>query len=154
MKINPSTKGVALGLVALLLLGACTAALPAEKAPAATSADPDVGTEPPTGAVADADLRTTTPTDTPTETPTETPTAEPTPGDEYEIVTLLPPDAIRAIDSPEFYALKEADEEYQAGELVLGVEFEGDARAYSVGMLSRREIVNDTVGGRPIAVTW
>ena len=31
---------------------------------------------------------------------------------------------------------------------------EGDARAYSVPLLSRHEIVNDVVGGKPIAVTW
>lgn len=40
-------------------------------------------------------------------------------------------------------------------ELILGVEIEGDARAYSVPLLSRQEIVNDVVGvGKPIAVTW
>jgi hypothetical protein len=39
-------------------------------------------------------------------------------------------------------------------ELILGVEIEGDARAYSVPLLSRHEIVNDVVGGKPIAVTW
>lgn len=74
--------------------------------------------------------------------------------DEYTIVTLLPRDAIPAIDNPEFYSAKEADEFYAPDELIIGVEFEGDARAYSVPFLSRHEIVNDTVGGRKIAVTW
>jgi hypothetical protein len=69
-------------------------------------------------------------------------------------VTLLPPDAIRSIDDPEFYSVEEADEEYQPGELVLGVELDGEARAYSVSLLSSREIVNDTLAGEPIAVTW
>ena len=36
----------------------------------------------------------------------------------------------------------------------LGVEFNGDARAYSVPLLSSHEIVNDTVGGVKISVTW
>ena len=74
--------------------------------------------------------------------------------DEYTIVTLLPRDAIPAIDNPEFYSSEEADEFYSPDELIIGVEFEGDARAYSVPFLSGHEIVNDTVGGRKIAVTW
>ena len=69
-------------------------------------------------------------------------------------MTLLPPDAIRSIDDPKFYGVEEAGEEYDPGELVLGVEVDGEARAYSVGLLSRREIVNDTLAGEPIAVTW
>ncbi len=48
----------------------------------------------------------------------------------------------------------EADTEYAPDELVLGVSINGDHRAYSTGLLSGHEIVNDTVGGRPIAVTW
>jgi hypothetical protein len=69
-------------------------------------------------------------------------------------VTLLPPDAIRSIDNPKFYSVEEADREYQPTELVLGVELDGEARAYSVALLSGREIVNDTLAGQPIAVTW
>ena len=74
--------------------------------------------------------------------------------DEYEIVTLLPQDAIPAIDNPEFLSVAEADGSYLPDELVIGVEFNGDARAYSVPLLSSHEIVNDTVGGEKIAVTW
>ncbi len=72
----------------------------------------------------------------------------------YDIVTLLPKDAIPSIDRPRFYSVQEADAEYEPDEVVIGVEFSGDARAYPVGLLSSHEIVNDTVGGRPIAVTW
>ncbi len=41
-------------------------------------------------------------------------------------------------------------------ELVLGVEINGEARAYPINMLTgpRREIINDSVGGRSIAATW
>lgn len=74
--------------------------------------------------------------------------------EEYTIVTLLPRDGIPAIDNPQFLGPDEADDFYDADELVIGVEFEGDARAYSVPFLSGHEIVNDTVGGRKIAVTW
>jgi hypothetical protein len=74
--------------------------------------------------------------------------------DELEIVTLLPRDGIPAIDNPEFLSAEQADEEYALGELVIGVNYDGDARAYSIPYLSNHEIVNDTVGGRKIAVTW
>jgi hypothetical protein len=73
---------------------------------------------------------------------------------DLEIITLLPKDAIRAIDNPQFLTPDEANNEYAPDELILGVEFNGDARAYSVNFLSRHEIVNDTVGNIKIAVTW
>jgi hypothetical protein len=43
------------------------------------------------------------------------------------------------------------DEDY-----VVGVELDGESRAYPLNMLSRpeRHVLNDTLGGRPIAVTW
>jgi len=73
---------------------------------------------------------------------------------DLEIVTLLPPDAIPAFTFPDYYSVKEANQEYVPEEMVIGVEFNGDARAYSVSLLSRHEIVNDTVGGIHLAVTW
>jgi hypothetical protein len=73
---------------------------------------------------------------------------------EYQIITVLPKDAIPSIDNPRFYSVPEADEEYASEELVIGVEFDGEARAYSIPLLSSYEIVNDTVAGRAIAVTW
>lgn len=73
---------------------------------------------------------------------------------DYEILTALPRDAIPAIDDPKFVSVDEADESYGEDELILGVEFNGDARAYSVPLLSSHEIVNDMVGGVKIAVTW
>ena len=41
-------------------------------------------------------------------------------------------------------------------ELVLGVVVGGKARAYPINMLTgpHREIINDSLGGRPIAATW
>ncbi len=73
---------------------------------------------------------------------------------DYNVVTVLPRDAIPAIDNPKFSTVDEANERYAEDELVLGVEFNGEARAYSIPMLSSHEIVNDTVGGVKIAVTW
>ena len=73
---------------------------------------------------------------------------------ELRMVTLLPRDGIPAIDSPRFLTVEEANRTYNDDELVIGVEFDGDARAYSIPLLSNHEIVNDTVGGVKIAVTW
>ena len=73
---------------------------------------------------------------------------------DLEIITLLPRDAIPAIDDPQFLTAAEGDDFYDPNELVIGVDFDGDARAYSVPYLSNHEIVNDTVGGVKIAVTW
>ena len=72
----------------------------------------------------------------------------------YELVTLLPRDAIPAIDDPQFYDAGAADREYTPDELVLGVDINGERRAYSTALLNQHEIVNDLVGGQPIAVTW
>jgi hypothetical protein len=74
--------------------------------------------------------------------------------DELEIVTLLPKDGIPSIDNPVFLSAEEADLEYDPDELIIGVQFNGEARAYSIPLLSGHEIVNDTVGGVKIAVTW
>ena len=88
-----------------------------------------------------------------------TPASEPTsptaaaPRD-LDIVTLLDFDAIKAIDTPEFLSPEEVGDTYRPNEKVIGVSIDGDNRAYSVPMLSRHEIVNDTVGGVKIAVTW
>lgn len=73
---------------------------------------------------------------------------------DYDIVTVLPRDAIQAIFEPKLLTADQAREQYAPDEMVLGVEVNGDARAYSIPYLSRHEIVNDTVGGKPIAVTW
>ena len=85
------------------------------------------------------------------DTPTPVPTTDFT---ELEIITLLPKDAIPAIDNPSFLSVEDADELYDPDELVIGVEFNGDARAYSIPYLSGHEIVNDTVGGVALSVTW
>ena len=83
-----------------------------------------------------------------------TPADGQTEDEQYRIVTLLPRDAIPAIDEPQFLTADQADREYEPDEEVIGVVFDGQARAYSIPLLSKHEIVNDTVSGHPIAVTW
>ncbi len=71
-----------------------------------------------------------------------------------DIITLLPKDAIPAIFDPEFVTANEADAFLSEHDDVIGVVIDGDARAYGTAFLSSREVVNDTVGGRAITVTW
>ena len=40
------------------------------------------------------------------------------------------------------------------GDRVIGVVVNGEARAYPITVLNVHEIIHDTLGGRPIAVTW
>ena len=71
-----------------------------------------------------------------------------------DIITVLGKDGIPSIDNPSFVGSGEADQQMLSNERVLGVSINGDHRAYPLNMLSRHEIVNDTVGGVPVAVTW
>ncbi|MDQ3358971.1 MAG: DUF3179 domain-containing protein [Actinomycetota bacterium] len=64
-----------------------------------------------------------------------------------------PPDGIPAIDEPRFEPASGVtwlDER----EPVLALDLEGHSRAYPVQVLTWHEIVNDTVGGVPLAVTY
>lgn len=72
----------------------------------------------------------------------------------FEIITVLPKDAIPAIDNPKFVPVARAREQMSPTEQVIGVSIGDEHRAYPTAMLSSHEIVNDVVGGRPIAVTW
>lgn len=69
------------------------------------------------------------------------------------VSTLLPPDAIPAIDDPRFVPASEAGF-MRDDEPVVGLVVDGVAKAYSLWHLDRHEIVNDTVAGDPVAVTW
>ena len=71
-----------------------------------------------------------------------------------KIVTVLGRDGIPAILEPEFIDAKAAFPDMAPDERVLGLSINGDHRAYPLNLLSRHEIVNDTVGGVPVAVTW
>ena len=73
---------------------------------------------------------------------------------EYRIVTVLPRDGIRAITDPEFVQAAEAEKWMVSREQVIGLDIEGEVKAYPINMLSRHEIVNDVVGGKAVAITW
>ena len=62
-------------------------------------------------------------------------------------------DGIHTVDAPEFSHIGEASWVGRDTE-VLGVEVGGDTRAYPVRMMEYHQIVNDVVGGVPIAATY
>lgn len=70
------------------------------------------------------------------------------------LVTVVEQGKIPAIDDPRLVSASEAEFEMDRREKVIGVVINGDARAYPIKILARHEIVNDVVGGEPIAVTW
>ncbi|WP_420645268.1 DUF3179 domain-containing protein [Candidatus Leptofilum sp.] len=72
-----------------------------------------------------------------------------------ELLSGGPPrDGIPSIDNPQFI-FPDAAEAWLAGnEPVIAVEFNGDARAYPLQILTWHEIVNDEVGGVPLIVTF
>lgn len=65
-----------------------------------------------------------------------------------------PKDGIPSIDSPEFVSVSEADRWIQDNELVLAIEHKGVKRVYPLQILVWHEIVNDTIAGDPILVTY
>ncbi len=74
--------------------------------------------------------------------------------DYTEIMSGGPPkDGIPSIDAPKFVPVAEMAD-LGPEEPVIGLSIEGDARAYPLRILTWHEIVNDVVGGVPVAVTY
>jgi hypothetical protein len=71
---------------------------------------------------------------------------------EYNFPFLIPFDGIPPVYDPEFVAADEAPliEE----ELVIGVAWGGESKAYPISVLRFREMVNDELAGIPTLVTW
>lgn len=92
-------------------------------------------------------------TSTPGETVPTPPLYRLRPGD---LVLAAEEDAIPAIFANEdlFVDAEAGSREWNDAEPVVGLEVNGDARAYPVRLLSNHEIINDVVGGRPVAITW
>lgn len=65
---------------------------------------------------------------------------------------LLGRDGIRPIYEPVHVEADDVD--WDDDTLVIGVALDGQARAYPVQALNRREMVNDRIGGTPLLATW
>ena len=72
----------------------------------------------------------------------------------HEIFPVLPRDGIRAVFEPRFDPVEDADEWLDDLEPVIALEYNGEARAYPLQILTWHEIVNDNVGGEPLVVTY
>jgi len=72
-----------------------------------------------------------------------------------EILSGEPPkDGIPAIDQPQFISVEEARAWLKPQEPVILLQIGDDARAYPLQILTWHEIVNDTLGGVPVTVTF
>lgn len=72
-----------------------------------------------------------------------------------EIMSGGPPrDGIPSIDNPRFVTTREAAKWLDPREPVIVLNLGGEARAYPLQILTWHEIVNDTVGGVPVSVTF
>jgi len=73
--------------------------------------------------------------------------------DPNEILSGGPPkDGIPSVDSPRFDFAGTTP--FGGDEKIIGVVIKGEARAYPYGVLNWHEIVNDTVAGVPVSVTY
>ncbi len=63
-------------------------------------------------------------------------------------------DGIPPLDTPAFVSYANADAWLRDGEPVVALALAGEARAYPLQILIWHEIVNDTVGGLPVAVSF
>ena len=96
---------------------------------------------------------------------------EPAPEEEYDIKVTAdgtkyiihpekiqsggpPKDGIPSIDNPMFAPLKEADLWIEDNELVLAIIYKGIKRVYPLQIMVWHEIVNDTIAGDPILITY
>jgi len=99
-------------------------------------------------------------------TPTPRPEPTPTPPPEKKVfdrshhvataadlVKLANPDTKKALLNPDFLDVSEAKAQYTDSELVIGLSVNGQHKAYSTSFMGTW-IVNDTVGGDPLLVTY
>lgn len=78
------------------------------------------------------------------------------------VASGMPKDGLRSIGNPSFlspdeaeaYALSKRGKYMKATDRVIGVAINGESRTYPLRVLNWHEIVNDTVGGRAICVTY
>lgn len=85
------------------------------------------------------------------------------PFDPADYVESAPVDAIAPVYNPKYvnpgevYRPKHGEPgkfELDPDELVMGVEINGEARAFPISLMRRREMVNGIIGGVPVLVSW
>lgn len=71
-----------------------------------------------------------------------------------DLIFSLPRDAIPALNYPDVVSAEDADAFLDPVDLVLGVEMNGEARAYPLSIMQWHEVVNDLLGGKLFAVNY
>ena len=108
--------------------------------------------------------KTPTPPPEPTHTPLPEPTHTPLPkkrmfdrshhvATSADLIKVGNPDTKKALLNPAFFDVSEAEDQYTDSELVIGLSVNGQHKAYSTSFMATW-IVNDTVGGDPLLVTY
>ena len=157
-KIRVRRSLTALAMAAVLVIAACAQAGGTSTLDRAPGPESDANSTMPTPEASRAVPASPTPSPSPSSTPAPPPTPGPSPIPRPPspragaFRQLLPRDAIRPIYDPSFVPAGQAD--LSARELIIGVSLNGETKAYPIGPLQYREIVNDTVGGVPVLVTW
>ncbi|MCH8089876.1 MAG: DUF3179 domain-containing protein [Chloroflexi bacterium] len=157
-KIRVRRSLTALAMVAVLVIAACAQAGGTSTLDRAPGPESDANSTTPTPEASGTVPASPTPspflssTPVPPPTPRPSPTPRPPSPRAGAFRQLLPRDAIRPIYDPSFVPADQAD--LSARELIIGVSLNGETKAYPIGPLQYREIVNDTVGGVPVLVTW
>lgn len=64
-----------------------------------------------------------------------------------------PRDGIPSIDKPKFVAARSANF-LKPGDRVIGITYNGESRAYPINILNWHEIVNDSIRGKAVSVTY
>ena len=70
-----------------------------------------------------------------------------------DLIKVGNPDTKKALLNPAFFDVSEAEDQYTDSELVIGLSVNGQHKAYSTSFMATW-IVNDTVGGDPLLVTY
>lgn len=65
-----------------------------------------------------------------------------------------PRDFFRAIERPNYLSVHEATRFMSDDEIVLGLEVDGQFRAYPINYLNDHEMVREEIGGLPLQITW
>lgn len=71
-----------------------------------------------------------------------------------EIQIVLPKGSFPTLDNPKFVGKTKGLTMFFLKEPVIAVEINGEAKAYSLNILTMHEIANDKLGGQPILVTY
>jgi hypothetical protein len=65
-----------------------------------------------------------------------------------------PRDFFRCITRPDYQTVTQAAYSMSDTEVVIGLDIDGERRAYPINYLNDHEMVQDTIGDRPLLVTW